>query len=107
MMLSLPPQNRQKRFRRNVHLAGLHHAFLAFLLLVEKFLLTRPVAAREVTRHVLAVRGDAVGRDDLAADRGLNFHRELLTRQGILERFADTPADALGLIAIDDAGQGL
>src|SRR5579872_6635130 len=73
-------QRGNKCLLRDVDLAELAHALLAFLLLVQKFALARHVAAITLCRHVLAERTHGFARDDLAADRGLDRHLEHVWR---------------------------
>ena len=64
-------QRRNKRLLRDIHLAELAHLLLAFLLLLQKFALSRDVAAVAFRGDVLAQRADGFAGDDLAADRRL------------------------------------
>src|SRR5260221_4181888 len=73
-------QRGDKGLLRNVDLAELPHLLLAFLLLLQKFSLSRDVAAVAFCRHVLAQRADGLARDHLAADRSLNRNLEHVWR---------------------------
>src|SRR5687768_7963375 len=56
------------------------HPLLAFLLLLEQFALTGDVTAVALAQHVLADGPDVLAGNDSRADRGLDRHLELLTR---------------------------
>src|SRR5207253_721907 len=65
-------QRRDERLLRDVDLAELAHALLAFLLLLQELALARHVAAVALGGHVLAERAHGLARDHLAADRRLD-----------------------------------
>ena len=65
----------------NLDVADLTHAFLASLLLLQKFALARDVTAVALGRHILAHRLDRLAGDNLGADGRLDGDVELL-RQG-------------------------
>src|SRR6202171_1308007 len=77
-------QRRNKRLLRDVDLAELPHLLLAFLLLLQKFALTRDVAAVALCGDVLAQRADGLARDHFAADRGLDRDLEHVRRDQFL-----------------------
>src|SRR5262245_1522231 len=93
-------QHRQERLLRDLDAADLAHALLAFLLLLEQLALARDVAAVALRGHVLAHRRDALARDDLAADRGLQRDLELVARDLAAQRLQDLAAATLGLVLV-------
>ena len=80
-------QNRDECFLRDVDTSELLHLCLAFLLLLEKFLLSTYVAAVQLRRDVFTVRLDRCSSDDRATDRTLNWDLELVTRDRFGELF--------------------
>src|SRR6266542_2830461 len=56
-------QRRDERLLRNLHLAELAHALLAFLLLLQELALARHVAAVAFRGHVLAEGAHGLARD--------------------------------------------
>src|SRR5438477_1463118 len=69
---------------RDLDLAELAHPLFALLLLVEELAFAGHVAAVAFGEHVLAQRLDGLARDDPAADRRLDRHREELARDQVL-----------------------
>src|SRR5579862_183682 len=67
-------------FLRNIDLAELPHLLLAFLLLLQKFALSRDVAAIAFRGDVLAQGPHGLTRDHLAADRRLDRNLEHVRR---------------------------
>src|SRR5467141_824610 len=88
-------QRRDERLLRDVHLAELAHALLAFLLLLEELALARHVAAVALGGHVLAEGAHGLARDDLAADGGLDRDLEHVRRDQLLELLRHGAAAAL------------
>src|SRR3990167_4691806 len=87
-LLAVALQHGKEGFLRNLDLAELLHALLAFLLLLEQFLLARGVAAVALGQHVLAHGLHRRARDDLRADRSLDGHVEHLPRNQVLHLLA-------------------
>src|SRR6202171_1702712 len=85
-----------ERFLRDVDLAELPHLLLAFLLLLQKFALTRDVAAIAFCGDVLAQRAHGFARDHLAADRGLDRNLEHVRRDQFLHPLDPRPAAGFG-----------
>src|SRR5579863_107090 len=77
-------QRGDKSLLRDVDLAELPHLLLAFLLLLQKFALSRDVAAIAVRGDVLAQGAHGFARDDLAADRRLDRNLEHVGRDQLL-----------------------
>src|SRR5262249_58087737 len=73
-------QGGDERLLRDVHLAELAHALLAFLLLLQQLALARGVAAVALGGHVLAEGAHGLARDHLAADRRLDRYLEHVRR---------------------------
>jgi DNA polymerase-3 subunit epsilon len=73
-------QRRDKRLLRNIDLAVLPHAFLAFLLLVQQLAIARGVAAVAFGGDVLAEGACGLARDDFAADGSTNLKTRLLAQ---------------------------
>ena len=69
-------QRRDERLLRDVHLAELAHAFLAFLLLLQKLALAGHIAAVAFGGDVLAEGAHGLARDHLAAIGGKIIARE-------------------------------
>src|SRR5512139_2291194 len=65
-------QHREEGLLRDLDLAELLHALLAFFLLLEQLALARDVAAVALGEHVLAQRLDGRAGDHVRADRGLD-----------------------------------
>ena len=72
-------QYRKESLLRNFHIANLFHTLLTFFLLVEKFALTRDVAAVAFGGNVLAEGFDGASRYDFGADGGLDGYVELMS----------------------------
>src|SRR4030088_3306258 len=77
-------QGGDERLLRDVDLAELAHALLAFLLLAQKLALARDVAAIAFGGDVLAEGAHGLARDHLAADRGLDPNVEHGRRESLL-----------------------
>src|SRR5256885_10323209 len=77
-------QRGDERLLRDVDLAELAHALLAFLLLLQELALARHVAAVALGGHVLAERAHGLARDHLAADRRLDRDLEHVRRDQFL-----------------------
>src|SRR4029434_4535625 len=73
-------QRRQKRFLRNLYLAQLFHALLAFLLPAQQLALARDVATIAFGYYVFPKSPDDFARDDAAANGGLDNHLKHLAR---------------------------
>src|SRR5690606_11016936 len=87
---------------RDLHGADLLHAALARLLLLEELALARHVAAVEFRGHVLAVRLHRAAGDDLAADRRLHGHLELLPWNHLAQCLDERAPLALRAVAMND-----
>ena len=83
------------------------HLLLAFLLLFQQLLLPADVAAVALGQHVLPHGLDGLAGDDLAADGRLDGDLEELAGDVLLQLFADLPGAAVGLVPVDDEGQGV
>jgi hypothetical protein len=70
---------------RDVDLAELAHALLAFLLLLQKLALAGDVAAVALGGDVFSERAHGLASDDLAADRGLDRHLEHVRRNELFQ----------------------
>src|SRR4029077_7049749 len=98
-------ERRDEGFLRDVDLAELAHALLAFLLLVQELALAGHVAAIAFGGDVLAEGAHGLARDDLAADRGLDRHLEHVRGNELLELFRHGAAAGLGAGAVHQHGQ--
>src|SRR6266849_8950536 len=78
-------QRRNERLLRNVHLAELAHALLAFLLLLQELALARHVAAIALGGDVLAEGAHGLAGDDFSAARRLVRNLEHVRRDQLFE----------------------
>src|SRR6266403_4732769 len=93
-------QRGNKGFLRDVDLAELPHLLLAFLLFLQKFSLTRDVAAVTLRGDILAQRAHGLAGDHLAADRRLDRDLEHVRRDQflhLLDHGAAAPFRALAV----------
>src|SRR5271170_945965 len=90
---------------RDVDLAELAHALLAFLLLVQQLALAGRVAAIALGGDVLAEGAHGFPGDDLAADRGLDRNLEHVRRDQLLELLHHGAAAVLGAGAVNQHGE--
>src|SRR5262249_17956352 len=95
-------QRCQKRFLRNLHLAQLFHALLAFLLPAQQLALARDVAAIAFGHDVLAKGPYDLACDDAATNGGLDDDLEHLPRNEVFEAVAQLTPPIIGLVAVDD-----
>ena len=95
----------EERFLRDLDLADVLHALLAFFLLLEQLLLARDVAAITLGEHVLAQRLDGRAGDDMAADGRLHGDLEHLPRNQFLHLVDQLPAAIVGAVLVDDERQ--
>src|SRR5215475_8015693 len=98
-------QRRQKRFLRNLHLAQLFHALLAFLLPAQQLALARDVTAIAFGHDILAKGPYDLARDNAAADGGLNDNLEHLPRNEVFEAVTQLASPVVGFITMDNSGQ--
>src|SRR6266542_2708620 len=100
-------EDRQERFLRDLDLADLLHALLALLLLLEQLPLAGDVAAVALGGHVLAHGLDGLAGDDAAADGRLDGDLVELSRDDGPELLHQRLALLVGLLAMDDDGEGV
>ena len=104
---SINPQNRKKRFLRNLDISHKFHSLLSFFLFLEKFPFAGNVSAVTLRRHILAQRRDIFACNDLCTDSGLQRNLELMFRYDILELFDDLLAAIVRLVGMNDERQGI
>src|SRR6187399_342097 len=95
-------EHREERLLWHLDRAHLLHALLALLLLLEQLALAGDVAAVELRRDVLAQSLDGLAGDHIGADRRLNRHVELLSRDGLAETLDQRAALVVGGLPVDD-----
>ena len=91
----------------DIHLPNRLHAFLSLFLLLEELTLAGDITAITLGGDVLAHGTDVLAGDDLAADSRLDGDLLKLGGDDILEFGGEGAAAALGLVAVDDAGEGV
>src|SRR5215813_4932542 len=96
-------QRRQKRFLRNLHLAQLFHALLAFLLPAQQLALARDVTTIAFGHDVLAEGPYNFARDDTATNGSLDDDLEHLPWDEVFEPVAQLASPVVGLVAVDDS----
>src|SRR5215813_63749 len=100
-------QRRQKRFLRNLHLAQLFHALLAFLLPAQQLALARDVTAIAFGHDVLTEGPYDLARNDAATNGGLDDDLEHLSWDEVFEAVAELAAPVIGFIPMDDGREGI
>ena len=81
--------------------------FLPSFCLFSSLFFSRDVAAIELGGDVLSVRLDVRAGDDLAADRRLDRHLEVLARDELLEFVGHLLAVVVGLVLVNDRAEGV
>src|SRR5699024_2192717 len=81
------------------------HALLALLLLLEQLALAADVTAVALGEHILADGADVLARDDARADRGLDRHFELLSRDELAQAFRHHGAVMVRVVLVHDGAE--
>ncbi len=97
-MASVKFKHGEESLLRHFYRADLLHALLAFLLLLEKFTLTRDIAAITFCGHILAHSLDGLAGYDFGTDSCLDGDIKLLTRYQLLEFLTHAAAESHGII---------
>src|SRR3974390_626970 len=105
LALHIHLQRGDERLLRDVDLAVLAHALLAFFLLLQKLALAGGVAAVAFGGHVLAECAHGLARDHLAADRRLDRHLEHVRGNQFFQFLRHRAAARLRAGAVDQHGE--
>src|SRR3989338_2744492 len=98
-------KDRQERLLRDLDVTDLFHPLLTFLLLFQQLPFARDVAAVALGGDVLPERLDSLPRNDPPADRRLDRHLVLLSRDDAPGLVDDLPPSFVRLLAVDNDGE--